>query len=305
MQELLKQTADCLEAGLITPPEAAARKALLLQQTSFPAAPPSAHIEPPTAVVMTEEGQRRSTFFSDRIHRMGTFEKPAVTQQLFDFFVAARSGSLPLSSNENSRLQVIKEVWGEWVSWVSNARDFPTFLPNYDFAPTVSECRRFLAEICALWMSYDSRMVAPGAKEPSFGGLVASFSAPRAQIESVGLEVIRRSPGQSFISALVSIRTPLYVPQNTAAQSPNSQPQSTPQKPAAVLAKRLSPRHCTFCNIDGHLVEECRKFKFKDAVCAKCGEIGHTDFVCGVKKGHKSENSSKDPAGSQANRPST
>lgn len=284
MEEALKSLKRCLDLGLITQAQFDATRVEILKS-------PLPQIQaPPQELVISEESQKRLSFFTDRTNRMGSFEKPAISSALANFLASARANTLPLSENETMRLQLIKEVWSEWMLWTAKERtptEYPVFLPAGDFPPLLCEFRRFLAEIIAVWVSYENRLTAPGSKEVSFGGLVAAYCAPKAYIEAVGLESVKRSPGNSFISALIYQRTP---PKPASAPKPQTQ---SPQTQSAPNNTTTAPmKKCSFCTIVGHNVEECRKYKFRDAICGRCGDKGHTDRVCQGKKGRSESDSS-------------
>lgn len=299
METLIVAAKKLYEDGHITQEEYTGRKRVIL---NLPAVLQT-QANPTEGVVLTDEGQKRQSFLNDRVHRLGPFEMPQVSLLLADFARSAKSGALPLSQDETARLQIFKEIWSEWLIFITKERapeDYPVKCPGgYECVAQVQDFRRVLAELTAIWIAYEQRRTAPGSKEPSYGGLVAALTSPKAQLESMGIETVKRSPGQSFISALLATSskavktefTPTKQQQNNnhLSQQNNHQQlnnhQTNTSSPASQTFRSsaqatTAKETCAYCKAPGHNIDICRKFQFKDAVCEICNGKGHTSNVC-------------------------
>lgn len=292
LTQALARVKGLLDSNTITEAEHAALRIKILGSSFDNTSTAASGKDSDDRMVLTEDGQKRVSFTNERTSKMGPFETPVLTEAVSEFLQSLRSGSLSTTKTEEVRFQTMKELWPEWIHWMSNCSVFPARLPSYALACQVQDFRRVLAELVALMMSIEQRRLAPGRDEVCFGGLVAALMAPKLTFSSVSVDTIKKSKGASVISGLVNIPPPsvsvkdpppnLFAKDKSAGpKAPQKDKEATPGSRAAALQQG----GCTYCKtmsfaFEGHMLADCRKIAYKDAICSICTTKGHTDMVC-------------------------
>ncbi len=231
---------------------------VLTQQRALPAQAPA----PATAVMtLTEEGEKRRGWATQRERLLGPWEAPRLEPSLKIFTMQILAGSLSLSAAEAARWKTIQQVHAHWIDFISSGS---TQLPAGCPTACQHDFRVVLAELAALLLSQERSRL--GLVQGHLGGLCLALSCPPFLLETERLEAIKHSVGTSPVSLILGSAG--GTPAGGALHPPTRYDQAGGlQQLHAVGDGRdrqrprgeSHPQRCDFCGNLGHTAQECRK----------------------------------------------